>query len=94
MTNLAKTLKYWRCDYCIEKLFPFTKITDAELLSFTFNLNITCPCQKVCIDRVDIDNYDVLETLDLCRLRLSEHDPYGTCGLYNNFDYYTNHKFF
>ena len=47
----------------------------------------------MCIDLVDIDNYDVLETLDLCRLRLSEHDPYGTCGLYNNFDYYTNHKF-
>ena len=96
MTNLAKTLKFRRCDYCID---PYTKITDAELLSFTFNSNITCPCQKVCVDRVDIDIYDVLETLDLCTLRLSEHDPLfendldSQANFHNNVDYYTNHKF-
>ena len=54
---------------------------------------------RVCIDRVDIDNYDVLETLDLCRLHLSEHDPLFETDLdshanfHNNFDYYKNHKF-
>ena len=53
----------------------------------------------MCVDRVDIDNYDVLETLDICRLRLSEHDPLfendldSHANFHNNFDYYTNHKF-
>ncbi len=46
-----------------------------------------------------MDDYDDLETLNLCKLRLSEHDPLFSNDLdshatfHNNFDYYTNNKF-
>ncbi len=46
-----------------------------------------------------MNNYDDLETLDLCKLRLSEHDPLlendldSHAAYHDNFDYYTNNKF-
>lgn len=94
--NLAKTVQYWYCQNCFESLFPFTNLADNDLLSLTFNSNFTCPCQKTCMD---ISDYDALEILDLCKLRLSENDPLfdndidSHVAADNNFDYYSNHKF-
>ena len=75
---------------------PFTSLKDLELIDLAFNSNFTCPCQKTC---TNVDNHEILKTLDLCKLNLSEHDPlYGNdinshVNFHSNFDYYTIHKF-
>ena len=62
----------------------------------TFNSNFECPCQKKC---TNFDNQEILETLDLCKLYLSEHDllcendTNNHVNFHSNFDYYTIHKF-
>ncbi len=75
--------------------FPFTSLKDLELIDLAFDSNFTCPCQNTC---TNVDNHEILKTLDLCKLNLSEHDPlYGNdinshVNFNSNFDYYNIHK--
>ena len=94
--SLSKVFKYWCCQTCFESKFPFVKLNDFDLLDLTFNSNFECPCQKKC---TNVDNQEILETLDLCKLTLSEHDLLcendinNHVNFHSNFDFYTIHKF-
>ena len=55
-----------------------------------------CPCRNSCID---IQDYQLLEKLELCKLNPSEHDSHydndidNHVHFHDNFDYFSNHKF-
>ncbi len=94
--NYSKALRYWSCKQCYVDQFPFAKLETNELTDLTFNSNFICPCRHSCID---IQDYQLLERLELCKLNPSEHDPLYNNDIDNhvrfhdNFDYFSNHKF-
>ena len=72
--------------------------TQIELIDLTFNSNFICPCKYSCIC-ISIQDYQLLERLQLCKLNLSEHDLLydndidNHVSFHDNFDYFSNHKF-
>ena len=67
--------------------FLCAKLETNDLVDLTFNSNVICPCRHSCID---IHDYQILETLDLCKVNHPEYDSLFDNDIDNHVRFHDN----